>query len=135
MSLKDPKQYAAIITGKILEYLERSFPNMMSVTELARLTETQHEVVYEFLRDLYSRGLVKYFDNGNSWMRNIINSQEDQTHGKMIVWKLSFIVRLKDFSRFNCSQLIISRCDHGSESTEGRCSGSAYNSHNNGQLL
>lgn len=36
MSIKDPKQYAAIISGKILEFLERAFPNTISVDELAR---------------------------------------------------------------------------------------------------
>jgi hypothetical protein len=36
VSIKDPKQYAAIISAKILEFLERSFPNTISVDELAR---------------------------------------------------------------------------------------------------
>jgi hypothetical protein len=45
VSVKDPKQYAAIITGKILEFLERSFPNTISVDELARLTETEPQLV------------------------------------------------------------------------------------------
>ena len=108
MSVKDPKQYAAIITGKILEFLERSFPNTISVDELARLTETEPGLVnfpfwlgfkislntniyiyickiyikvYDFLRDLSARGLVKYYDNGNTWIRNIVNTQDEQTHG------------------------------------------------------
>ena len=81
MSIKDPKQYAAIITGKILEFLERAFPNTISVDELARLAETDPNTVYDFLRDLLGRNLVKYYDNGNIWMRNIVNTQDEQTHG------------------------------------------------------
>lgn len=33
---KDPKQYQDIISGKILEFLERAFPNKVSIEELAR---------------------------------------------------------------------------------------------------
>lgn len=76
LSLKDPKQYAAIISAKILEFLERAFPNTISVDELARLTETEPNLVYDFLRDLLARDLVKHYDNGNIWIRNIINSQD-----------------------------------------------------------
>jgi hypothetical protein len=36
VSVNDPQQYAAIISGKILEFLERAFPNSISVDELAR---------------------------------------------------------------------------------------------------
>lgn len=85
MSLKDPKQYAAIITGKILEFLERAFPNTISVDELARLTETEVNTVYDFLRDLLGRNLVKNYDNGNIWIRNIVNTQDEQTHEVIMV--------------------------------------------------
>ena len=81
MSIKDPKQYAAIISGKILEFLERAFPNTISVDELSRLTECESQLVYDFLRDLYSRNLVNFYDNGNNWIRNIINHQDEKTHG------------------------------------------------------
>ena len=81
MSIQDPKQYAVIMTGKILEFLERAFPNTISVDELARLTETDVNTVYDFLRELLVRNLVKYYDNGNIWIRNIVNHQDEQTHG------------------------------------------------------
>lgn len=81
MSIKDPKQYAAIISAKILEFLERAFPNTISVDELSRLTECDSQLVYEFLSDLYSRNLVNFYDNGSNWIRNIINHQDEQTHG------------------------------------------------------
>ena len=81
MSVKDPKQYAIIMKGKILEFLERAFPNTVSVDELARLVETDPNTVYDFLRDLLSRNLVKYYDNGSIWIRNSVNTQDEQTHG------------------------------------------------------
>lgn len=37
--------------------------------------------VYDFLLDLYDRGLVKHYENGAHWIRNIINLQDEQTHG------------------------------------------------------
>lgn len=85
MSIQDPKKYAEIITGKILEFLERAFPNTISVDELARLTETDGNTVYDFLRDLLARNLVKYYDNGNIWIRNIVNTQDEQTHEVIMV--------------------------------------------------
>jgi hypothetical protein len=91
VSIKDPKQYAIIITGKILEFLERAFPNTISVDELARLTETDQNTVYDFLRDLLGRNLVKYYDNGNIWMRNIVNAQDEQTHGKFSCNRIQII--------------------------------------------
>ena len=46
-----------------------------------RLTECDTGFTYELLRGLFSRNLVKYYDDGNSWMRNIVNTQDEQTHG------------------------------------------------------
>lgn len=54
-----------------------------------RLTNTQPDIIGEFLRDLYSRGLVKYLDNGANWIRNIVNFQDETTHG------LNFINKIK----------------------------------------
>lgn len=121
MQKKDPKQYQDIISGKVLEYLERAFPNKVSVEELARyemrfhfvahkcrlnklfslslslsnrLTEAEPSLVYEFLRDLFSRGLVLYYDNGTTWIRNIINQQDESIHSIIFYYSL-FDIRIK----------------------------------------
>jgi hypothetical protein len=80
---QDPKENAEIVKSKILEFLETAFPNTISVDELARLTDADVNVVYNFLGDLLSRNLVKYYDNGNTWIRNIVNTQDESTHGKI----------------------------------------------------
>lgn len=90
---KDPKEYAEVIKGKILEFLESAFPNTISVDELARLTESDVTVVYNFLRDLLSRNLVTYYDNGNTWIRNIVNTQDESTHGKCFNSRWSYGIR------------------------------------------
>lgn len=82
---KDPKQFETIVSEKILELLERAFPNTVSVDELARLTECDTDFTYELLRGLFTRNLVKYYDDGNSWMRNIVNTQDEQTHEVIMI--------------------------------------------------
>ena len=49
--------------------------------DYSRLTECDAQFTYDLLSGLYSRNLVKYYDEGNSWMRNIVNTQDEQTHG------------------------------------------------------
>ncbi|CAF0740040.1 unnamed protein product [Brachionus calyciflorus] len=73
---KDPKQFEAIISGKILEFLERAFPNTMSIEDLANLTESDPDLAYKLLCDLLDRDLVKYYDNGANWIRNYKNIQD-----------------------------------------------------------
>ncbi|RMZ95820.1 hypothetical protein BpHYR1_017278 [Brachionus plicatilis] len=76
---KDPKQFEMIISGKILEFLERSFPNPMSIEELANLTQTDLELVYKLLCNLLERDLVKFYDDGASWVRKFahVHDQHD----------------------------------------------------------
>lgn len=50
-----------------------------------RLSECKPDLVYDFLRDLLSRNLVNYYDNGNTWIRNIINRQDEQTHEVIMI--------------------------------------------------
>ena len=76
---------AAALNSKLLDYLETSFPNMVTVEELSRFTDVDQAVVYSFLRDLFKRNLVKYFDNGNSWMRNIINVEDNNVHDVIMI--------------------------------------------------
>ena len=46
-----------------------------------RLTDANVEFVYDMLRDLLGRNLVKYYDNGVNWIRNIVSGQD--SHGKI----------------------------------------------------
>ena len=39
-------------------------------------------MVFELLKQLLDRGLVNYYDNGKTWIRNIINSQDEMSHGE-----------------------------------------------------
>lgn len=77
---KESKSEIVIVTEKILEFLEKAFPDTISVEELAALTQSELQFVYDILRDLNTRNLVKYFDDGTLWMRNIVITQDEDTH-------------------------------------------------------
>lgn len=83
--LQNSKEYRIVIREKILELLEKAFPNPVSVDELANLTQSDEQLVYDLLKELLERNLVKYYDNGNLWIRNIVNIQDEKTHEVILI--------------------------------------------------
>jgi hypothetical protein len=59
------------------------------------MTSTDDNTVLVFLQDLLARGLVKNYDHGALWIRNIVNSQDEHNHGNIIKNRGEQISQLK----------------------------------------
>ncbi len=56
----------------------------LSMLSIVRLTDSSANMVFDLLKQLLDRDLVSYYDNGKTWIRNIINSQDGTSHGERI---------------------------------------------------
>ena len=68
---------------KILDLLERAFPNPMSVNDLSKYLEYDEEIIFKYLIELEEKNLVKHLDvDRQQWTRVIIAAAEEETHSK-----------------------------------------------------
>jgi hypothetical protein len=49
------------------------------------LTESDQAFIQDLLQDLLSRNLVKHLDNGSRWIRNIVNTQDENSHEVIMI--------------------------------------------------
>lgn len=72
---------------KILDLLERAFPNPMSVNDLSKYLEFDEQIIFKYLIELEEKNLVKHLDvERQQWTRVIIAAAEEDTH-KLILYK------------------------------------------------
>ena len=68
---------------KILDLLERAFPNPMSVNDLAKYLELDEQIIFKYLIELEEKNLVKHLDvERQQWTRVIIAAAEEETHSR-----------------------------------------------------
>lgn len=68
---------------KILDLLERAFPNPMSVNDLSKYLEFDEQIIFKYLIELEENNLVKHLDvERQQWTRVIIAAAEEDTHSE-----------------------------------------------------